>query len=202
MPSTVAEGGAERVTRALSEVLQAVVRRAKKASRVVVVLDYDGTLVPFAPIPDLAIADPELLELLARLGAQPRFEVHVVSGRSRETLERWLGALPVNLHAEDGAWSRLEGQREWRPLALPPLAWRVPVLALLANLAARTPGAFVEEKTFGLAWHYRLADPGDGASRADDLQRQLRTRLADELVAFVCPAEPIARAHAVPAEPA
>jgi trehalose 6-phosphate synthase/phosphatase len=58
-------------------------------------LDYDGTLVPFAPTPDLAEPDDKLILLLQELAARPLTEVHMVSGRSRETLERWLGALPT-----------------------------------------------------------------------------------------------------------
>jgi trehalose 6-phosphate synthase/phosphatase len=162
--------------------LQAVVRRAQAASRVVILLDYDGTLVPFAATPDLAMADRELLELLARLVAHPRFEVHVVSGRARETLDRWLGALRLSLHAEHGAWSRAEGTRVWKAFDVPPLAWRAPALAVLEDFAARTPGAFVEEKSFGVAWHYRLADPCDGASRASELRRHLTMLLANEPV--------------------
>ena len=39
--------------------------------------------------------------------------------------------------------------------------------------AAETPGAFVEEKSAGLAWHYRAADPALGAVRARALELEL-----------------------------
>ena len=39
-----------------------------------------------------------------------RYVVHVVSGRRRDTLERWLGALPIGLHAEHGFWSPHAGR--------------------------------------------------------------------------------------------
>lgn len=60
-------------------------------------LDYDGTHVPFAETPELAVPDPELLALLHDVAGRPGTDVHVVSGRTRETLEAWLGALPVGL---------------------------------------------------------------------------------------------------------
>ena len=50
-------------------------------------LDYDGTLVPFAAEPRLAQPDAELLELLTALGSDPANEVTIVSGRPRRTLE-------------------------------------------------------------------------------------------------------------------
>jgi trehalose 6-phosphate synthase/phosphatase len=39
--------------------------------------------------------------------------------------------------------------------------------------AARTPGAFVEEKHAGVAWHYRLADADFGCAQARALERDL-----------------------------
>jgi trehalose 6-phosphate synthase/phosphatase len=162
--------------------LEAILTRARDAARVAVLVDYDGTLVPFAPTPELAVPDGDLLDLLRRLGEHPRIEVHVVSGRARETLERWLGHLPVGLHAEHGAWSRHAGETEWKALEAPALSWRDAVLAILDDYAARTPGAFVEEKSFGFAWHYRLADPEYGASQANDLTLHLTTLLANDPV--------------------
>jgi trehalose-6-phosphatase len=49
--------------------------------------------------------DADILALLAGLAARPGTETHVVSGRRRETLERWLGPLAVGLHAEHGLGS-------------------------------------------------------------------------------------------------
>jgi trehalose 6-phosphate synthase/phosphatase len=163
-------------------VLEAIVQRVQRAARVAWLLDYDGTLVPFAPTPDLAVADQDLRALLAALGANPRFDVSVVSGRSRETLERWLGDLPISLYAEHGAWSRPAGKLEWTPLDGLACPWREAVLAVLEDFAARTPGAFVEEKHFGLAWHYRLADPEYGTSQANELRLHLTALLANDPV--------------------
>ena len=136
-------------------------------------LDYDGTLVPFAPTPDLAEPDDELIRLLQGLATRPLTEVHVVSGRTRETLERWLGALPIGLHAEHGFASRGPGAATWSTGAVPPQDWRPGVLTLMRAFAARAPGALVEEKSAGVAWHYRLADPEQGASQARALKLEL-----------------------------
>src|SRR5439155_3971 len=87
----------------------AVVERLRAAAHLLLLLDYDGTLVPHASVPELATADEPLLDLLRTLAARPRTAVHVVSGRSRESLERWLGRLPIGLHADHGFWSRPSG---------------------------------------------------------------------------------------------
>ena len=46
----------------------------------VVALDLDGTLVPYALTPDAAVIDEPLIELLARLATLPRTTV-AVAGR-------------------------------------------------------------------------------------------------------------------------
>jgi trehalose 6-phosphate synthase/phosphatase len=161
-------------------VLQEVIGRLRAARCLVLLLDYDGTLVPFAPTPDLATPDPELLGLLAALCARPRTEVHIVSGRSRETLEAWLGGLPLGLHAEHGACSRFPGVPDWTGLAIALPPWRSRVLAILHDFAARTPGTLVEDKGLEVAWHYRTADPEYGPAQANELTLHLTSLLANE----------------------
>jgi trehalose 6-phosphate synthase/phosphatase len=169
-----------------SRTVETLAARLEAAPVLVLLLDYDGTLVPFAPTPELGEPDDELIGLLRGLAARPGTEIHVVSGRTRETLERWLGALPIGLHAEHGFLSRPPRAAEWMSGMLPPQDWRLAVLALMRAFAARTPGAFVEEKSAGLAWHYRLADPALGPSRAHALKLELSI-LLDRLPAEILP---------------
>jgi len=158
--------------------VDAVARRMREAERLLLLLDYDGTLVPFADVPDLATPDEPLLHLLGALAARPRTAVHVVSGRPRETVERWLGALPIGLHAEHGFWSREPGG-EWTSLPTAPTEWRSRVLPILEHVTARTPGSLVEEKTVSLAWHYRMADPEFGTFQANELRLHLTEMLSN-----------------------
>jgi trehalose 6-phosphate synthase/phosphatase len=161
--------------------IAAALERARAAQRLVLLLDYDGTLVPFAPSPELAAPDEALLLLLRRLAARPGTEVHIVSGRKRVTLERWFGALPVGLHAEHGLWDRLPGAA-WSGLEVHDLRWREPALEILRDFTDRTPGALIEEKTAGFAWHHRAADPEYGAAQARELAVHLSALLTNSPV--------------------
>lgn len=159
--------------------LFALSARLRGVERLVLLLDYDGTLVPFARAPDLAAPDRPLRDLLAGLAAKAGVQVHVVSGRRREPLERWLGDLPIGLHAEHGYWSRMSPERPWVAMTDVSVAWKPEVRRLLEQATAGTPGALVEEKTASLAWHYRMAEPELGATRADELWHRLEQHLRE-----------------------
>jgi trehalose 6-phosphate synthase/phosphatase len=114
-----------------------------------------------------------LVTLLEALCAEPRFDVHLVSGRTRATLTRWFGHLDASLWAEHSFWHRDRGHRGWRAMMAMPHGWRSQVAPFLEDAARRTPGAWVERKSASLAWHYRLAPPALGARRARALTREL-----------------------------
>lgn len=143
----------------------------RTARQRLLLLDYDGTLVPFAPTPEAAAPDARLLELLGRLTGVERSDVVVISGRPRATLEEWLAPVGVGLVAEHGAWIRESG--EWATLAPLDAAWKERLRPVLEAVADRTPGSFVEEKDHSLVWHYRNVHPELAKLRARDLVESL-----------------------------
>jgi trehalose 6-phosphate synthase/phosphatase len=165
-----------------SELRDELTRSLERNDELLLLLDYDGTLVPFTPTPELARPDAALLDLLRALSGRPDTEVHIVSGRGREALEQWVGSLPIWLHAEHGFWSRPPGQEEWTPAADIHGSWREPVLAILRDITARTPGSLIEVKAVAIAWHYRMADLEIGARRANELRIHLNQLLSNQPV--------------------
>ncbi len=154
-----------------------VLEKIRANGDTILLLDYDGTLVPFASLPHLAAPDARLYELLAALAARPRTEVHVVSGRDRESLGEWFGRLPITLHAEHGFWSREPEDGEWRPIRQADVTWKESVIPILEEFVRRTPGSLIEDKAASVAWHYRSADVEMGLLQA----RELRAVLASSL---------------------
>jgi trehalose 6-phosphate synthase/phosphatase len=154
----------------------ALAEQLRQADELVVLLDYDGTLVPFTAVPDLAHPDPELLELLRALAFSNR-AVHVVSGRGHDTLERWLGDVPIDLWAEHGLWHRPNDSRRWDVDAAVPPDWFNQARTILEWFTARTPGSLIETKASALAWHYRMSDPEMGEEHARHLRRTLTAAL-------------------------
>ncbi|MBV8341939.1 MAG: trehalose-phosphatase [Gammaproteobacteria bacterium] len=118
-------------------------------------LDVDGTLVPFAPTPDEVRIDAELLELLASLRERTAGALALVSGRSIDSLDALFAPLRlpasgvhgVEVRGADGVCRR----RSTSPRALEAAR---PLLTELTRLA---PGLFLEDKHSALALHYRQA---------------------------------------------
>jgi trehalose 6-phosphate synthase/phosphatase len=163
------------------EALEALARELASSPRLVALLDYDGTLVPLAQAPDLAAPDAALGVLLRTLAERRGVEVHIVSGRRRETLERWLGTLPLGLHAEHGFWSRARPDAgsgaAWTPLRETDVPWKLALKGLLEHFTETSPGALVEEKSASIAWHYRMMDPDLAATRVDEVRQAVTAHI-------------------------
>lgn len=142
-------------------------------------LDYDGTLVGFNAVIDRASPDPELYDLINRLTDDPDNNVVLISGRNHETLEQWFGHLKVGMIAEHGAWQKcLDG--EWRSLPLLTDQWKTEVRTVLERYTDRTPGSFIEEKSYSMVWHYRKVEEGLGELRVNEIINHLRLIVADK----------------------
>ncbi|MHB1652932.1 MAG: bifunctional alpha,alpha-trehalose-phosphate synthase (UDP-forming)/trehalose-phosphatase [Desulfitobacteriaceae bacterium] len=144
--------------KSLESHLETLLEDYKKSRHRLILLDYDGTLVPFAKEPQMAKPAERLLTILRSFGKEPKTEVAVISGRDRETLESWLGSIPLHLVGEHGAWIKEKGD-PWRLLKALVNDWKPQILQLIQRYTDRLPGSMVEEKEFGIAWHYRNADP-------------------------------------------
>jgi len=135
-------------------------------------LDYDGTLVPFSAKPGRAKPSDEIIKLLGELTKSPKNEVVLISGRDKGTMEKWFGGLSAGLVAEHGVWTKEKG-KEWEMIETLSSDWKGEVRPILELYVDRTPGSFVEEKEFSLAWHYRKVGHRLGDMRARELANDL-----------------------------
>ncbi len=155
----------------------AIIQRYRSSRRRVLFLDYDGTLTPLARYPSMARPDEKKLALLRSLATDPGNELVIISGRDRNTLDTWFGALPVGLVGEHGALAKNFDQ-SWRPVKTLGNEWKEQVLPILEIYTDRLPGAFIEEKENSAAWHYRLADPEQAGILAGELTDHLNHLIA------------------------
>lgn len=118
-------------------------------------IDFDGTLVPLVDHPDLVRADGELIDLLQALHATFDGRVAIVSGRSIAQLDAMIGnvASALALAGSHGAEVRVDGRlvEPERPAGLDA------AIAAVRNYGAGHPEIYIEEKSHGVALHYRKA---------------------------------------------
>jgi trehalose 6-phosphate synthase/phosphatase len=150
------------------QIVDQVVESFQSASSRLLLLDYDGTLVPIKSRPDEAYPDTEALELLRELSSKPSTEVVVISGRNSQVLEEWLGELPVNIVAEHGASLKIRGQ-SWQHHTDEDHGWKSMIRNTFELYTGRSPGSFIEEKQYTIAWHYRGMDLEQGFIRSREL---------------------------------
>ena len=138
------------------------------AKKRLIMLDYDGTLMHFHPDPTAVVPDKSLLHTLRKLKQHPNNKLVVNSGRDRHTLQEWLGPLNIDMAAEHGVWIKKNGA--WNKNGGLSFSWKKEVKALLDGLVQRTPGSFIEEKDFSIAWHYRRIDKDLGEKRVREFR--------------------------------
>jgi len=140
--------------------LRAAVRELASTPRLLVALDFDGTVSPLVDDPYAARVLAAATEPVARLDALPNTWVAFVSGRPMESLVRVTesdeSALLVGSH---GVEVRLGGADIDLGLDADECR-RLDVLGTaLGDLVERTPGAVLEYKPVGFGVHTRLLHP-------------------------------------------
>ena len=144
----------------------------KKAGKRCILLDYDGTLAPYQKMPSLAAPSVELMQLLKELTQEPSNELVIISGRDVDTLERWLGKLPLNMIAEHGACMKYK-DGHWEEQMPVHTDWKEQVRPLMQLFVNRCAGSFIEEKRTTIAWHYRNTNAELGFMRSRELRNSL-----------------------------
>ncbi len=120
----------------------------KNSKKRIIILDYDGTLIPF----DIKILTPpkELLELLKKLTKVKNTEVLIISGRGKDKLDRWFGKLDVSLIAEHGVWFK-KTNKGWQKILKINNQWKKTILEILNNLQEKFKFVWVEKKDYSTA---------------------------------------------------
>lgn len=126
-----------------------------KTKNRLIILDYDGTLAPFYKEPMQAYPTPNLLKILEELSSDSRNHVVISSGRNKQTLDKWLGDLPIGLAAEHGAFYKEDGI--WHQMSQNQ-EWDEEILNIIKQTVKRTPKSKLEMKDTALVWHYRNVD--------------------------------------------
>jgi trehalose 6-phosphate synthase/phosphatase len=149
----------------------------RKAGKRLLLLDYDGSLVPFAEDYQAANPPQSLIKTLSELSNDPSNDVVMISGRSPEDLDKWFGNLPISLVAEHGAAVKKTGNKRWQAIEKTDTKWKQLILPVLERYTALTPKSRIENKPHTLVWHYRASPPYYAQKYAVTIKRVLKSPL-------------------------
>jgi trehalose 6-phosphate phosphatase len=137
--------------------------RLARTDRLLVALDFDGTLAPIVPRPEMAEMLPGAEEVLRNLGRLPRTELAIITGRDFDDVS---GRIPFR----GSVWiSGSHGRILAAPGEVPDATPCDPRLQALETLAV-PDGVRIERKHSSIAFHWRGREGGEPADWTEQVR--------------------------------
>jgi trehalose 6-phosphate phosphatase len=147
-----------RLVEYLMNALTKILGQIRKARRLLLMSDFDGTLAAIAEQPEKAVMPENTRLLLQKLSVQPRVKVGIISGRALADLKSKVNIEGVIYAGNHGFEIQGPGLNFINPIA----DEIIPVFRVVRQILNMTTGSikgvFVEDKGVTLSVHYRQAD--------------------------------------------
>jgi len=125
------------------------------ASSVVLFIDYDGTIVPIQPRPELAKLQSETVDLIQSILRKPNFFVCIVTGRSIENIRNLVKIDDVSFIGNHGFEIWRKGKHWIHPAANKNRLPLTRVARELKKVTEHIDGIAIENKVFTVSIHFR-----------------------------------------------
>ena len=134
-------------------------KQYRDSAKRLVFIDYEGTLLKWAPQQQIMAGTGNIVDLLNRLCSDERNLVYVTSERTPSELDRTFRRVHrLGLMAENGGYIRVP-DGDWESLTEDSdLSWKDNVRQTVSYYKERTPGTFIEEQNNRIVFHYATAD--------------------------------------------
>lgn len=171
--------GAGIIRPGVPDLLRGAVARIAETERLLVALDFDGTLAPLVDRPEDARATARARAAIERLATSDDTRVAIVSGRALDSLHQ-VASPPDHtlLSGSHGVELQLDAGVATIDLRDAELAKLERLSTIVEEVAAGTEGAWIERKPAGLALHTRRLNSSAGTA----LQHAARERVDAELI--------------------
>jgi trehalose-phosphatase len=151
-----------------------IIQRIKPGERILLFLDYDGTLVPIKKAPELAVLHPSRRRFLKRLGE--KVFICIVSGRSLAEIQRlvaikgiaYIGNHGLEISCGQKVWVHPEA-RKIRPILRN-------ALKRIQEMTQDLPGVLIEDKGLTGSIHYRQLPPAFWKPLKEIIQAEVGSR--------------------------
>ncbi|XP_062198784.1 probable alpha,alpha-trehalose-phosphate synthase [UDP-forming] 8 [Phragmites australis] len=163
----------------------------RAAARRLILLDYDGTMVPGVLNEKHMAPNGEVIDLLSELCSDPKNVVFLVSGRGKDQLAEWFSPCEkLGISAEHGYFTRWSRDDPWESIKLVSgFGWKETAEPMMRHYTEATDGSYIENKESAMVWHYQNADPCLGPCQAKELHDHLVDVLAQEPVSVTTGSE-------------
>ncbi|HEX2866647.1 MAG TPA: trehalose-phosphatase [Ignavibacteriales bacterium] len=129
--------------------------RLSTSGKVILLLDYDGTLAPICRRPDLAVLSPAMRKLLSDLKGISSITLALVTGRSHEDIRRMVRLKDI-IYVSNHGFQIRHGRKCWVHPEVKTVRTVLQGVSLLLEESLREfYMAVVENKKFTLSVHYR-----------------------------------------------
>lgn len=171
----------ENATRDPANVPRLQIRRLRQnyneSTKRLLVIDFEGTLTTWDSPKESVVTVPlRVTELLSSLVDDPKNIVYVMSQHTMDSLEHMFRMVPrLGLIAENGAFLRKAGQREWKQMTeFETETWHAGIMTILKHYQTAIPRSTVRVLKSGIMFHYYdTEDQHDAASKAGELANQI-----------------------------
>lgn len=166
--------GVGKIAPGVPDPLRSAVARLAEVDRLLVALDFDGTLAPLVDRPEDARSTDRARNAIERMSEHEDTRVALVSGRALDSLKD-VASPPVAalLSGSHGVELQLDGGGVTIDLRENELTSLERLIEIVEDAASAADGAWVERKPAGIALHTRKLGAAAGAA----LQREARDRV-------------------------
>lgn len=135
-------------------------------------LDFDGTIAPIMPTPQMVKVEESTRHLLEKVVANPNLSIAIITGRKIEEIEAlidlknliYAGNHGLELKGPDFNYTHAKVKQYTRIMR--------DIAETLKPFSELFPGSFLEDKQISLTYHFRLVDP---PKESDLLQKIAQT---------------------------
>jgi len=153
-------------------------KRVLKKKDIILFLNFDGTLSPIVENPGDATIPSHTLEILTRLGKNPRIKgLVIVTGRDSQFIYNLVKSTGVSIASEHGAKFYDRHTKKWISIGGPAPNWMRSVQSIVEDYVRRVPGSLMEIKEYAVSWHFRNSPVQFGEYQARKLFNDLETTL-------------------------
>ncbi|RCV20863.1 hypothetical protein SETIT_4G092100v2 [Setaria italica] len=149
---------------------------AARGKRIVMFMDYDGTLSPIVTDPDMAFMTAEMRTSVRDVAKH--FPTAIVTGRCVEKVCSFVGLSELYYAGSHGMDIKGPSSKDDQTVLLQPAREFLPVIdkafRALEEETRATPGARVEHNKFCLSVHFRCVDEKSWSSLAEQVKAVLR----------------------------